>query len=228
MLKKALLLLACLALLWPLRPASAEEGLYEPTYGSLYGPSTVKKHLFAGVGLSYNFEMLDINDLTDNVKPVGLDADFSNSAGLRLSIGYRYNGIFVGEFTADVTQGFDWDGSYYYKGKPVRADMTVHSQMFILSGRIQPPLGKLQWFSPYFAVGGGAMFGQVKTDAVVAGHARTYSNSECHPVGRIGTGADFFLTDSISLGLDASYYWGWNELDEVKFFTLTGSTAYHF
>lgn len=229
MLKKVLLALACLAVALPVIPCAAEDGsYYEPTYGSHYGMGSVKKPFFVGIGATYVFEMLDINDLTDNIKPVGLDADFDNSFGARLLVGYHVTGIFAAEFSADWMDKFEWSGSYYYKDKPVRADMAVDVQMALLSGRIQPPIGSLGWFSPYFVIGGGVMMGRVQTDAKVYNAARTYTNYEAHPVTRIGAGADFFLTDSISVGIDASYYWGWNEWDEVKFVSVCGNTAYHF
>lgn len=227
--RKILLALVCLALLLPVQSAFSEDGkYYEPTYGSRYGHGTVKKPLWVGLGLSYIFETLDINDLTEEIKPVGLDADFDNSFGARLSIGYKFTGIFGAEFTLDWMDSFEWSGSYYYKGKPVSANMSVDVQMAMLSGRIQPPIGKLDWFSPYFTIGGGAMMGEVQTDAKVFGKNRTYINWEAHPVTRIGAGVDFFVTDSISVGLDTSYYWGWNEWDEIKFVSVTGNTAYHF
>jgi hypothetical protein len=231
MFKKALLTFACIAVILPALPrlaAAEESGLYEPTYDSLYGASTVKRPFFAGVGISYDFQMLDLGTLTEEVKPTTLKAKFDNTYGVRLSMGYHFTGILAAEFTADWLNSFDWNGSYYYKGAADNTSMKLDTGMLMLSGRIQPPIGKQTWFSPYFTLGAGVLQGQVDSTVVSYGKPHYYSNYEAHPVGRVGTGADFYLNDKISVGLDASFYFGFNALDEVKFFALTAGTAYHF
>lgn len=205
-----------------------DEGFYEPNYGSEYGPSTVTKPFWMSVGAAYSAELLDINDLTFNVKPVGFEADFSDAWGVQGRIGYQITQIFGVEGGLEWIDGYKWSGHYNFYGVPSYAQIEVNVQFVTLCGRLQPPVGQLAWFRPYLVLGGGIMNVDVSSDARFNGVAKNYTENESHPMGKAGLGADFYLNEGLSVGLEGYYCWGMQEVDEVQFANIAVLTSMHF
>ena len=205
-----------------------DEGFYEPSYGSEYGPSSVEKPFYLAIGAAYSNELLDINDLTFNVKPVGHEVDFSDSWGIQGRIGYNITSIFTVEGGLEWIDGYEWEGSYNFYGVPSHAKVEVNVQFVTLCGRLMPPIGELWWFRPYLVLGGGVMYVEVNSDARFNGVPKSYSETEAHPMGKAGLGMDFYLNEQISVGLEGYYCWGMQEVDEVQFANVAVLTAVHF
>ncbi|MEW5733637.1 MAG: outer membrane beta-barrel protein [Thermodesulfobacteriota bacterium] len=205
-----------------------DEGFYEPDYGSEYGPSVVKKPFFMELGAAYSLEMLDINDLTFNVKPVGHEVDFADSWGIQGRIGYQITEIFAVEGGLEWINGYKWEGSYNFYGVPSYAQIEVNVQFVTLCARLMPPIGQLYWFRPYLIFGPGFMNVQVNSDARFNGVPKNYTETETHPMGKAGFGMDFYLNESMSVGIEGYYCWGMQEVDEVQFTNIAVLTGVHF
>lgn len=205
-----------------------DEGFYEPDYGSQYGMGSVEKPFWMSIGAAYSIELLDINDLSFNVKPVGHEVDFSDSWGIQGRIGYQVTGIFAVEGALEWIDGYTWSGHYNFYGVPSYASIKANVQFATLCGRLMPPIGELWWFRPYLIVGGGIMNAEIESDARFNGKPQSFSNTETHPMGKVGVGMDFYLNKDLSVGLEGYYCWGFQEVDELQFANIAILTSMHF
>ncbi|MDI6796688.1 MAG: outer membrane beta-barrel protein [Desulfatibacillaceae bacterium] len=206
----------------------APQGFADEKYGTAYGPETVEKPFFIGIGASFALDNTEVEELTQEIRPLGQKVDFDNSWGINLRAGYKFTGIFAGEVAFDWINGFPWEGSYIFKGGRNVGEITAEVMTLTAAGRLAPPIGDWWRFRPYLFVGGGLMQAVIKADYTRFGQKFGFSNHQTQICLKGGGGADFFLTKSISLGLEASYTQGLQNLEEIGYFLFTGNTAYHF
>jgi opacity protein-like surface antigen len=206
----------------------ASQGLADDRYGTKYGPETVKKPFFVGIGASFALENTEVEKLTQEIRPLGQRVDFDNSWGVNLKAGYKFTGIFAGEVSLDWIDGFSWEGDYVFKGGRNFAEMTADIWTLTAAGRLAPPIGDSWRLRPYLFVGGGIMQATIKADYTRFGQRFGFSNHQTQICLKGGAGADFFLTESISLGFETSYTQGLQNLEEIGYYLFTGNTSFHF
>lgn len=166
-----------------------------------------ERGFFLGGGVGYAWENFDTDDL-DNL---GLNVDVDDSWGFNLFVGYRLMRYFALEgnynwyddFKVDVN-GFNFDVGIWTLMLDLKAMVPVYNDRLV----------------PYVRLGGGYM----SADADMSGT----DFDENDFAWNLGAGADYFVTDKVSLGLDGKYVWGTDDLDNLEYFVGTVRVAYHF
>ena len=111
-------------------------------------------------------------------------------------------------------------------GTPLSGEATVDVTAWTLSAKISP--FDLQKVKPYFIVGVGIMNASADATVSVSGASASSSDDETDICGKIGLGVDYFVTDKVAIGLEGAYWAGFNDLDNIRFYTVTAGVAYHF
>jgi len=111
-------------------------------------------------------------------------------------------------------------------GTPLSGEATVDVTAWTLALKLTP--FDLQKVKPYFVVGGGIMNASLDVSASIPGASASSSDDETDICGKIGLGVDYFITDQISVGLEGAYWTGFNDLDNIRFYTVTAGVAFHF
>ena len=111
-------------------------------------------------------------------------------------------------------------------GTPLSGEATVDVTAWTLSAKISP--FDLQKVKPYVIVGGGIMNASLDVSASIPGASASSSDDETDICGKVGLGVDYFITDNIAIGLEGAYWTGFNDLDEIRFYTVTAGVAFHF
>jgi len=179
---------------------------------------------YLGIGGSYsnqNFDTIDAQML-----------DFGNSFGVNAKMGIASSSrLFSIEFDFDYLPDFEADESFTEQGIPIEVSGEVNIMTFIFGGKFSPDLNS-KIFKPFVFVGLGIMHGKVDASASASYRGNTVSMSEsisetgaCY---KLGVGMDFFISNSVSIGLDGGYVWGASDMDGFDYFNSTLGLAYHF
>ena len=170
-----------------------------------------EKHgrLFAGAGLSYVVEDFDDGDLKDFPGNSSID----NSWGINIFAGYWWLKHLA------VEGNFNWYDEFDGKAaSDIEFDISIWTVMLDLK-IISPSLWEDRIF-PYARIGGGYMVPEIDADNV----DRTDDDFAYN----IGLGADVFLTDRLSVGLDGKRVWGTGDASDYNHFVGTVRIGYHF
>ena len=181
---------------------------------------------YFGIGGTFAKQDFDTGDLDRELSGTGLSADFDDTWGLNVRAGYKFNRYVAAELAFDYLPGFKWDVATRVGGTPLSGEMTVDVTAWTLAVKISP--FDLQKVRPYFVIGGGIMNASADVSASIPGYSASASDDETDLCGKIGLGVDFFVTDRVSLGLEGAYFAGFNDLDNIRFYTVTAGVAYHF
>jgi len=126
-----------------------------------------------------------------------------------LDVGYRLHPHLALEGVLEVAYGANWlifDEDYDLTS----ATFTANARLFLLPWRAQP----------YLVAGFGPAITHVDSDS-----PRKKSKTRGHFVGRAGLGADFYATESLSLGLELAFGFGTSDYLQI---TPSLGLAYRF
>ena len=181
--------------------------------------------LYIGVGGSYALQNFDTSDLNKDLRPSGLTASFSNSAGVNAKVGYHFSKLFSAEFVYDYFKDFSWSQTTRISGVPVTADAKVNLMTFIIAGKLSPDIGS-EVMRPYITVGAGMMQVNIDATASVPGYGSSYfEDGSC---AKIGVGIDFYTTKNISIGIEGSYVMVLGSMEKMEYTNFNLGAAYHF
>lgn len=183
--------------------------------------------LYIGVGGNYAFQNFDTSDLNNDLRPYGLNVDFSDSPGFNAKIGYHFNKLFSAEFVYDYFTDFSWSQTTRISGVPATFDAKIKLMTFMIAGKLSPDIGS-QVVRPYITAGAGMMHGNIDMTGSAAGFVSTASDSENDLCAKLGVGVDFYAIKNISIGIEGSYVMGFGNMDNMKYMNLNFGVAYHF
>jgi len=162
---------------------------------------------YIGAAASYVWENFESDFDTDSLPGGGGDVKIDNAYGVNLYAGYR----FVKFFSAEAN--FNWYDSFDVKTGSGTYDLDIWTLM--IDGKLMCPLFDAR-FVPYFRFGGGFVSTELE-------------NEDEEDFGwNLGGGLDFFITPSVSIGVDGKYVWGTGDLDELEYFVGTMGIGFHF
>jgi opacity protein-like surface antigen len=194
---------------------------------SSYGADAAGRTFYIGVGGSYAWEDFDVDEVEDDLEQItsGADVDFDDTWGLNVKVGYHVNNWLSVEFDFDYLSEFESDETLDLLGTPIDldADLDVTTYMAVLKFTCA-----LEPLKPYLVVGGGFMNADGDTKVSALGYSDSDSDSETDNCAKLGLGIDFFVTKSVSIGLEGDYVWGFGDLDDITYFNLTLGLGYHF
>lgn len=161
--------------------------------------------LFIGAGVGYAWEDFE-KDFDADGRLKG-SRKIDDSWGFNLFGGYRFMKYlsFEGNFT--IYNGFD------VKTSSGTDDLDIWTLM--LDTKLMYPVFD-QKLVPYLRLGGGFMNAEVE------------SFDENELAWNIGGGVDFFVTPSVSLGVDCKYVQGTGDLDDIQYVVGSAGIAFHF
>ncbi len=181
---------------------------------------------YIGIGGTFAKQDFDTGDLDRELAGTGLSADFDDTWGLNVKAGYKFNRYIAAELAFDYLPGFKWDVATRISGTPFSGEVTVDVTAWTLAVKLTP--FDLQKVKPYFVVGGGIMNASLDVSASIPGASASSSDDETDICGKVGLGVDYFITEKVAIGLEGAYWTGFNDLDEIRFYTVTAGVAYHF
>jgi len=175
-----------------------------------WGSQAEDKHgrFFAGAGLSYVQESFD----DDNLKNVSGNLSIDNSWGVNIFGGYWWLRHLA--FEGNVNGYADFNGT----AGSTDFDIRIWTLMLDLKV-ISPSLWQDRIF-PYVRVGGGYMITEFDSD-------NRHSDASDFSYD-IGLGCDVFVTERVSIGIDAKRVWGTGDVTEFNHNVGTIRAAYHF
>ena len=194
---------------------------------SSYGADAAGRTFYIGIGGSYAFEDFDVDEVEDALAGISSDSDFDfdDTWGFNLKAGYHVNNWLSLEFDFDYLSEFDADEDLDVLGIAVDLDADVDVMTYMAVLKFTCALEPLK---PFVVIGGGMMDADVDAKASALGVSASDSESETDTCAKLGLGVDFFATESISIGLEGNYVWGFGDLDEINYYNLTLGLAYHF
>ena len=181
---------------------------------------------YFGIGGTFAKQDFDTGDRDEALAGTGLSADFDDTWGLSVKAGYKFNRYIAAELALDYLPGFEWNVATSVGGTPLSGEATVDVTAWTLALKLTP--FDLQKVKPYFVVGGGIMNASLDVSASIPGASASSSDDETDICGKVGLGVDYFITDNIAIGLEGAYWAGFNDLEEIRFYTVTAGVAYHF
>jgi opacity protein-like surface antigen len=194
---------------------------------SSYGTDAAGRTFYIGIGGSYALEDFDVDEVEASLEGIASDSDvdFDDTWGLNAKVGYHVNNWLSLEFDFDYLSDFEADEGLNVLGIPVNldADLDVITYMAVFKFTCA-----LEPLKPFLVAGGGIMDADVDAKASALGESASDSESETDICGKVGFGVDFFATESVSIGLEGSYVWGIDDLDEISYYNFTLGLGYHF
>ena len=181
---------------------------------------------YFGIGVTFAKQDFDTGDIDQALAGTGLSADFDDTWGLNVRAGYKFNRYIAAELALDYLPNFKWSVATRVGGTPLSGELTVDVMAWTISAKISP--FDSQKIKPYFVIGGGIMHASADASIAIPGYSVSSSDDETDLCGKIGLGVDYFVTDQVSLGLEGAYFAGFNDLDNIRFYTVTAGVAYHF
>lgn len=173
------------------------------------------KKFYIGGGGSYALEDFDTY------------SDFDNTWGINAKAGYRFHERLMVELNFDYLNKFESDDRFTLLGESVESEVevTVYTFMLALKGYQPVYYEKVMFFA---VLGGGVMRADVDTEVRGPTISKSDSDDEIDGCGKIGFGFDFFPIQNFSAGIEGNYTFGFNDVDEVRYFNFTLGVAYHF
>jgi len=196
---------------------------------SSHGADAAGRGLYVGIGGSYNLEDLDVHQFNVTLEDTtsDLDVDFDDTWGVNAKVGYHVHDWLSLEFNFDWLSGFESDKTDRGLGVPVDAKVELEVMTYMAVAKFSHGFG-WEGAKLFIVAGGGLMDADADGKVHVAGGSDSVSDSETDSCARLGVGVDFFATKRISIGFEGSYVWGFGDLDEIQYFSLTAGLGYHF
>jgi opacity protein-like surface antigen len=175
------------------------------------------------VGASYAISNFD-QEVTDE-EGASSDADFDDTWGINLKAGYHLTNWLCVELDFDSLSEFESDKTMNVSGVPVETDGEVDVTTYMAVAKFTCVLEPLK---PFVVAGGGVMNGDIDLKASTRDLSVSDSESKTELCAKLGLGADFFVTKALSIGIEGSYIWGFQDLDDIGCTNLTLGVGYHF
>jgi opacity protein-like surface antigen len=188
-----------------------------------YGQGGGGHGVYIGIGGSYVIENFDVK--SENILGTTYDPDFDDTWGVNVKIGNHFTKWFSLEFDYDYLFDFESEKTLNIIGLPVKTELNAQINTYMIVAKFSAGSGMVQ---PFFVAGGGMMNVEADARASAGGTSASDSDSETDPCAKVGLGLDFFLNDNVSIGIEGTHVWGFNDLDEIKYFSLTSGVGYHF
>jgi opacity protein-like surface antigen len=176
---------------------------------------------YLGLGAAWNHENFDLD---------GGRADFEDTYGVNLRVGYAFNPRLALELNGDWAE-FDLDGYDIGDrgGLQVDVDGDVEVMTLIPTLKLMFPAGALRPYA-HFGIGWMQADASLRAASALGGSFLTTDGQvdDDDLASKAGGGIDLFLNENISLMGEYNYFWGWDTLDEVRYHNVTAGIALHF
>jgi len=176
-------------------------------------PAQEWKNIYVGISGIYVFKNLD-TDHTKEKFSGPVDINFDNSWGVQGRIGYVVNKYLSVEALVEYVA-------------PFKAETGANKdELDVFNGTLN---AKVTWplhekFIPYAVLGLGVMNAYEK----IQYGGKESKTSNWGFSGRIGAGADYYITPSVSFNIEGAYNSGMRAVDHIRYTTLGFGVAYHF
>jgi opacity protein-like surface antigen len=190
---------------------------------SSYGQDAAGRGLYIGMGASYAISNFD-QEVTDT-EGASFDSDFDDTWGMNLKAGYHLTNWLSVELDFDYLSDFESDETLNVSGLPVDTDGEVDIITYMAVAKFTCVLEPLK---PFIVAGGGLMNADIDLKASTPDFSASDSDSESEPCVKLGLGADFFVNEVLSIGIEGSYVWGFQDLDDIGYYNFTAGVGYHF
>jgi len=190
---------------------------------SSYGQDAAGRGLYIGMGASYaisNFEQ----EVTD-IEGASSDSDFDDTWGINLKAGYHITDWLSIELNFDYLSDFEANETLNVSGVPVGTVGEVGVSTYMAVAKFTCVLEPLK---PFIVAGGGLMNADIDLKVSTPDLSVSDSDSETAPCVKLGLGADYFMTEAFSIGIEGSYVWGFQDLDDIGYANFTFGVGYHF
>jgi len=190
---------------------------------SSYGQDAAGRGLYIGMGVSYAISNFD-QEVTDT-EGASSDSDFDDTWGINLKAGYHLTNWLSVELDFDYLSEFESDKTMNVSGVLVDTDGEVDVTTYMAVAKFTCVLEPLK---PFVVAGGGVMNADIDLKALTPDFSVSDSESETEPCAKLGLGADFFVTKALSIGIEGSYIWGFQDLDNLGYYNVTLGVGYHY
>ncbi len=181
--------------------------------------------LYVGLNGTFAMQDFDTGDL-DSLRSYGLNPKYDDSWGINGKIGYKVHPLFSVELALEYLGNFNYNETVRIGGTPVTIDSDIDVFTTIVSAKLYPFQSMIK---PYLTFGLGVMHAKIDASASAPGYLTTSaSESETDPCGRVGFGVDYFVNKKFSLNLEGAWTSGFNDLNDIRYFSVSGGVAYHF
>lgn len=188
-----------------------------------YGQGTGGHGIYIGIGGSYVIENFDVKP--ENILGTTYDPDFDDTRGVNVKIGNHFTEWFSLEFDYDYLFDFESEKTLNIIGLPVKTELNAQINTYMIVAKFSAGSMMVQ---PFLVAGGGMMNVEADAKASALETSAFDSDSETDPCAKAGLGLNFFLNDNVSIEMEGAHVWGFNDLDEIRYFSLTLGLGYHF
>ena len=179
---------------------------------------------YFGIGGSYAIQNFN-NDELDALRFYGFDPEFDNTWGVNARLGYQFNPVIALEVAFEYLPGFNYSETTRWSNPPVSIDADLDVWTIVLAAKVYPFPGNVR---PYFTAGLGIMNASMDATVSAAGYyPESAKEYEANPCGKIGFGVDFFINPSLSFNVEGAYTAGFNDLDDIGYFTVSIGIGFH-
>jgi opacity protein-like surface antigen len=193
---------------------------------SSYGLDSAGRGFYVGIGGSYALEDFDVGyGLEVDGVARTVDMDFDNTWGLNAKVGNHVTDWLSFEFEFNYLSDFEAKESLVVLDIPVAEDGDADIATYMAVAKLTCVLEPVK---PYIVAGGGIMDADLHAKASALGVSASDSESETDTCAKLGLGADFFATQSVSIGVEGSYVWGFGDVDNIRYLNLSLGLGYHF
>jgi len=168
----------------------------------------LSKRWYFGGGLNYSFA-----NFKDN------EGDWDNTFGFNIKVGYFFCEYFALETMFQYLDDFEAQESGVIYSSPYDYDINVSLYNFTINGKGFIPIKG--FVKPYGILGFGYAYGKAKEKITIAGISDTETDKESDLCGRIGAGLDIFLSEQFALEGEVSYFMGFNDIDKIRYTSLS-------
>ncbi|MDD5712409.1 MAG: porin family protein [Smithellaceae bacterium] len=192
---------------------------------------------FAGIGGNFAAQDFKVTDLgPDETFQNQYHLDFGDTWGVSAKGGYRFTDWLALELDVDYLDSFKMkDQIMSVNLAPAGSPADWHDCP--VSGKVRlvtvMPTVKLSLptkiVRPFITVGAGGMLQGLNTEIIdpstgVDIDETDYDGGTC---AKAGVGIDFFVTDTVSIGVEGNYVVGFQNMDEMRYYNVTlGLTSY--
>jgi opacity protein-like surface antigen len=190
---------------------------------SSYGEDTAGRGLYISVGASYAISNFD-QEVTDT-EGASSDSDFDDTWGINLKAGYHLTNWLSVELDFDSSSDFESDETLNVSGACVETDGEVDVTTYMAVAKFTCVLEPLK---PFIVAGGGLMNADINLKVSTPDLTVSDSESETELCMKLGLGADYFVTETFSIGIEGGYVWAFQDLDDIGYTNVTLGVGYHF
>jgi opacity protein-like surface antigen len=180
---------------------------------------------YLGLGATWSSENFDYEGETD------FELDIDDAYGINARAGYAFSPHVALELNADWVN-FELDGFEREVGFGGNLQVDGDIEIFTLMPAVKFSMatGALR---PYALFGLGWMRADYSIDAEYElGDFDTERSSDSEDkddiASKAGGGLEFYFNPNFSLGVEYTYVWGWDELDEIQYHNVTAGVGFHF